>query len=1034
MPFSELHCLTNYSFLRSASHPEELVEQAIELGYYALAITDECSLSGIVKAWNHLKKIENLNNKKILKLVIGAEFNFNDDTFVVLVKNKNSYMELCQLITYCRRSAAKGCYKFHPDYLEQFIRTGIILFKPSRIDSYIPKNLSKGEYCKIYLLLQFTLTHQDKEHETVISWWNANRHWKIVASSGAKMHIPERKNLLDTLSAIRQKSTINEIKGSLLVNAENSLRSIKKLSTLYPQQYLENTLEVAKACDFSLTEISYQYPRISLPKGETPKAYLREITIQGAKLRYPKGIPKQQMQQIEKELKTISELQYEYYFLTIYDIVKFAREQNILCQGRGSAANSTVCYCLFITDVDPARVNLLFERFISKRRNEPPDIDIDFDNSRREEVIQYIYKRYGRSHAALAATTITYRRKSAFKDIGKALGIEITSLEKAISNYGWRYLDENWLDQVINPELSTDSHILQNFKRLVSELIGFPRHLSQHVGGFVLTHTPLQELVPIENAAMPDRTIIQWDKTDLESMGLMKVDILALGMLNAMNKSFQYISSRINRPFTLNHIPRENDDKVFTMLQKADSVGLFQIESRAQMNMLPRLKPTTYYDLVVQVAIVRPGPIQGDMVHPYLKRKHGEEACDIPLPSLQPILERTYGVPIFQEQVIALAMHAADFSADEAEDLRRSMATWKSHGHMHKLRSKLTLRLLKKGLKEDYVERICRQIEGFGEYGFPESHAASFAWLAYVSAWLKYYYPTEFLCGLLNSQPMGFYQPSQLIQDAQRHEVMILPVDINHSDWLHKVIYSQSKAVLQLGFCSIRQLDKTQLEVLLAHRPAIGFNSIDQLPKAKGLHNTLKILASANAMQSLKAKTHSLASLNRFQAYWEVSSITPQDDLFSSHSSSAASMREPTRTENLLLDNTMTGLSLNDHPMALLRPHQEVIPCILANHLPHQENEKEGFVAGVVTNRQRPQTSAGVTFLTLEDETGTINVVIWLQTAQRQLKELTKAKLLKVYGRIEKDTNSGVIHIIAYRLIDITRLLANFNSKSRDFH
>lgn len=1034
--FAELHCVSNYSFLRGASHPEELVTQAIELGYSALAITDECSVAGVVKAWRQMQLLKPEN----FQLIIGSEFHYQDHCFIVLATTKQSYGELCRLISACRQAADKGAYCFHPNDLITYIHHGLLLWNPASNQADYLTELFAHFHQRCWLLLELLLSDEDENHQQQVEAIAALHQLPIVGSSNVHMHTPSRKMLQDTLTAIRLNQAVADIKQHLFPNAENHLRPLNKLKKIYKSGYLQESLNIAKRCQFKLEEIKYLYPKACVPANQTASAYLRKITYQGAKKRYPKGIPQKVRDTIEKELGVIGELQYEYYFLTIYDIVKEARRLGILCQGRGSAANSVVCYCLYITEVDPTEVSLLFERFISRRRNEPPDIDVDFENARREEVIQYIYKKYGRDHCAIAATVITYRAKSALRDLAKALGMNLLQLENVIANYGWRYRRSgNWIDEVITADLSPDTHLLNCFKTLITQLLGFPRHLSQHVGGFVICEPPLIELVPIENAAMADRTVIQWDKDDLEALQLMKVDVLALGMLTALQKTFSYIQDLSGKPFTIADIKRE-DPKVYGALQKADTVGLFQVESRAQMSMLPRLKPEKFYDLVVQVAIVRPGPIHGDMVHPYLRRKHGEEDIEVPLEELKPILQRTFGVPIFQEQVIAMAMVAADFNADEAEELRRSMASWKRQGHMEGLRGKMTVNLLRKGLSEDYVQRICRQIEGFGEYGFPESHAASFALLAYASAWVKFYYPTAFLCGLLNSQPMGFYQPWQLIQDAKRHGVIVLPVDINKSQWdsilephsnsrppNSKHNSTKNEGALRLGFHSVKGLHQAMAENICQHRPIDGFGCMEDLFSIPGINKeSLEILSSADALSSLGE--------HRYQQRWKSSGFQFYADLFSGQAPKDHSIREPSRIEDLFEDHNSIGFSLKDHPMAYLRDLDLLNDCVTAENLRQIKPGTELYVAGVVINRQRPKTSAGVTFVTLEDETGSINVIVWLQNALRQIEELVKAKILKIYGLMEQDKDGGVVHVIAYRMFDISNQLHRFDSKSRDFH
>lgn len=1043
--FAELNCLSNFSFLQGASHPEELVQAAVSAGYQGLAITDECSLAGAAKAW-----LESLKHPDF-KLIIGSEFRYQGELFIVLAHNPEAYASLCRLITGCRRQAEKGDYLFTPDMLLNTEEAGLLLYCPVLLDDVCLTEKSSHEQLsqyvheryqqsvtrlhsleshyrgKLYLLDLISRSEGNQLLHTMVLELEKRFGLPVVASNRVMMHSPKRKMLLDCLHAIRLGCTIQQLPLRSL-NAENHLRPLSQVHSLYQPEHISNTIQILERCTFRLGDIGYQYPRETTPRDKTPSDYLQEITYQGALKRYKasciQALPKKVLQLIEKELGLIEELSYSSYFLTIYDIVSFARSRNILCQGRGSAANSVVCYCLFITEVDPMRVDLLFERFISRRRNEPPDIDVDFENARREEVIQYIYQKYGRHRCALAATVIRYRPKSAIRDVAKALDLNLSRLDSVIANYGWRYRSRNWIEEITEQCKEDDSVIFTRFRQLLSEIIGFPRHLSQHIGGFIITDAPLIETVPVENAAMPDRTVIQWEKTDLEAMGLMKVDILALGMLSAIQKTLTYISQEHGKAFSLSDIPKGDDPDVYRMLQKADSVGLFQVESRAQMNMLPRLKPETYYDLVVQVAIVRPGPIHGDMVHPYLLRKHGKEPADIPLPELKPILDRTYGVPIFQEQVIAMAMQAADFSADEAEELRRSMASWKKEGHMHRLRQKMSNNLLSKGLDLSYVERICRQIEGFGEYGFPESHAASFALIAYTSAWLKYHYPAQFFCGLLNSQPMGFYPAWQLIQDAQRHKVQILPVSVNHSTWDH-----QTKGLsIQLGLRLIKGLPEAEVQQIISARPAHGYTDMGDLCSLSGIRkNTLEKLAQANALAGFKG--------NRFQQTWDAAGIGYHCGLFQGEKmESQFQVRAPTRIEDIQSGYATTGILLDDHPMAYLRDQGLLEDCLSAEQIQESAHETEVFTAGLVVSRQRPKTSAGVTFITLEDETGSINLVIWLQTALKQLETLVKAKVLKVYGKVDRDSSGDVVHLIAYRLFDISSALSGANYKSRDFH
>ncbi|AZZ93428.1 DNA polymerase III subunit alpha [Hahella sp. KA22] len=1032
MSFAELHCISNYSFLKGASHPEELVQQAIEQGYSAVAITDECSVAGVVKAWRELRRLrEETPDASAFKLIIGSEFQSEGNCFVVLAPHKKAYGELCRFITDCRRKAEKGDYQFSPHDLNESVKQGLLLWRPKQSDQEFIPALAQAFSGRLWLLLELSLSEEDSSKRELIQTLSDAYSLPVVCSNEVMMHTPERKPLHDALTAIRLNQSVDSIKERLAPNAENYLRPLSEIHEIYPTSAIQESLKIAAKCTFELNEIRYQYPTEVVPKGDDPSAYLRRLTYEGAHLRYPQGIPEAVLATLEKELKIISELQYEYYFLTIFDIVDYAKKSDILCQGRGSAANSVVCYCLGITAVDPTKASLLFERFISKGRDEPPDIDVDFENARREEVIQYLYRRYGRERCAIAATIITYRPKSAIRDLGKALGVDLLQLENVIANYGWRYRGQNWIDEVITPQVSQDNHILTCFKELLPELLGFPRHLSQHVGGFVLSAGPLVELVPIENAAMEERTVIQWDKDDLESLGLMKVDVLALGMLTALKKCTTYISEITGKTFSLESIPKDDDSQVYKMLQQADTVGLFQVESRAQMNMLPRLRPEKYYDLVVQVAIVRPGPIHGDMVHPYLRRRHNlEDPEDVPLSELKPILERTFGVPIFQEQVIAIAIVGAGFTSEEAEELRRSMASWKRRGHMGKLMDKLITNLLNKGVPQEYIQRLCRQIEGFGEYGFPESHAASFALLAYHSGWLKYYYPSAFCCALLNSQPMGFYAPWQLVQDAQRHGVIVLPVDINNSYREHRLephTNNTKEGALRLGFKLVKGLSEEAVASIIQHRTDEGFTSLAQvmhLPRVT--REDLEALASANALTSLGD--------NRYQQRWECSGFLYYYQLFSEFEYRGVDFKPPDRLDSIYEDHASTGVVLGDHPLAYLREANLIPHRLTAAELLKQKAGLKTHVAGVVINRQRPKTSTGVTFLTLEDETGSINIIVWKRTAMAQMDALVKARLLMVYGEIDKDDEGRIAHVIAHRLIDLTSHLEGLESPSRDFH
>lgn len=1047
LEFAELFCLTNYSFLQGASHPDELVLRAAELGYKALAITDEASVAGVVKAWRTLRT-EQLS----IKLIIGAHFHYEGHTLILLAPNQVAYQQLCQLITRTRRRCRKGEYQVIEDDFGDRLDQCFCLWQPSgqaddaeqlrRYRSYFPKGF--------WVMVNNLLTDQSHQRMQQALELAQAESVPAVCANAVLMHSPQRKDLQDALTAIRLNQSLDQALPHLKPNAENHLRSLNKLRSLYPEALLAETMKIAQSCNFNLSCLGYRYPKDVLPGQYSAEAYLRLLVRQGAKRRFPKGLTPRIEADIEKELKLIREKDYEHYFLTVYDIVRYARSQGILCQGRGSAANSVVCYCLGITEVNPMEASLLFERFISTGRSDPPDIDVDFEHERREEVIQYIYQKYGRKRAALAATVITYRAKSALRDIGKAMGLDIHQLEQRIANYGWRYRSRDWINEIIDEGMGLSQQRLSLFKRLLSELLGFPRHLSQHVGGFVITEGAVADLVPVENAAMANRTVIQWDKDDLEAVGLMKVDILALGMLSAVRKTFDYIRDHHRQAVRIQDIRRDDPD-VFGMIQQADTIGVFQIESRAQMSMLPRLKPRNYYDLVVQVAIVRPGPIHGDMVHPYLRRRIGTEKVDYPNPALKPILERTLGVPIFQEQVIALAMTAAGFNADEANELRKSMASWKKTGHISLLRDKLTTNMKHNGYPDTFISRINRQIEGFGEYGFPESHAAGFALIAYVSSWLKYHYPAAFCCALLNSLPMGFYSASQLVQDVKRHGVAVLPVDINHSNWDSHLVDHQNSSAIRLGLRRVKGLSLEAAQSLLQHRPETGYSTIAALEHLPSLtRKDLDALASANALRSI--------SNNRFQARWQTAALRHQDSLLSEAFRTDQvpfNLPEPDDLHNLREDHRSQGLTLGPHLVQLLREAKALPNTCPSNQLlslakteqerlqrlarTHGLNQPDRVripiqVLGVVVNRQRPKTSAGVTFVTLEDETGNINVIVWLQTAQTYMRVLTTEPLILVTGLLEKAMDNDVVHVIAERIEGLSELAEGVELASRDFH
>ncbi|EMP56534.1 error-prone DNA polymerase [Marinobacter santoriniensis NKSG1] len=1034
--YAELFCFSNFTFLTGASHPHELAQRAAELGYAALAITDACSVAGIPRAWAALKDSP-------VKLITGSWFALEDapdgaatPRFILLARTRRGYGQLCQLITTGRRRAEKGQYRLlFRDVETHELDDCLCLWLPPTVAE---ANANRAQACgewlnrlfehRLWIAAARTLESGEEHHLARVRWLAEQLHCPITACGEVHMHTRERQPLQDVLTALRHHTPLEQAGHCLFQNGERYLRPLPVLQRLFPEEWLHQTLRIAEACSFEPGSLRYEYPPDLVPSGETPAGYLKRLTHEGERQRYPGGTPLQVQALIRKELELISEMKYEHYFLTIHDIVAFARSQGILCQGRGSAANSAVCYCLGITEVNPANVELLFERFISKDRDEPPDIDVDFEHERREEVIQYIYQRYTRERAALAATVIRYRPRSAIRDVGKALGFDPALVEQLLDGIDWRDKATNWRQQVLDKHLTRNPSVADQFFTLVNTLLGFPRHLSQHVGGFVISAGPLAELVPVENAAMQDRTVIQWDKDDLESLGLMKVDVLALGMLSAIRKALTLIGEQKGEPFNIQDIPQE-DPATYAMLQKGDSIGVFQVESRAQINMLPRLRPETYYDLVIEVAIVRPGPIQGDMVHPYLRRKHGLEPVDYPNDAVRRVLERTLGVPIFQEQVIKLAMVAAGFSAGEADQLRRAMAAWKSHGDLTPFREKLITGMLERGHDADFAERLYQQICGFGGYGFPESHAASFALLVYVSAWIKRHYPAAFYCALLNSQPMGFYSPSQLVQDARRHRVQVLPPDVNHSQWDHTL--ESPDHHLRLGLRIIQGLSREGANRIHQNRPDSGYRSATELRRQAHLNQRdMELLAGANAMPGFTA--------NRHQAYWQLLDHEQPAALFAEdipadyQPDHCTLLPDPSEGQNVLADYASQGLTLQRHPLALLREQGHLRFCLTSEQL---KSTKAGIpvqVAGLVTGRQRPSSASGVTFVTLEDETGNVNVVVWLETARRQRKPLLTARLLHVKGVLERE--GDIVHVMAGKLSDLSHLIKTLPVTSRNFH
>ncbi|WP_105101622.1 error-prone DNA polymerase [Microbulbifer pacificus] len=1009
MQYAELFCQSNFSFLQGASHPQELISTAHRLGYQAIAITDECSMAGVVRAYAELEKLKAKGST--LKLICGSFFRLTDShqRLVLLAPDKSAYSEICRLISTSRLRTEKGRYRTGLEDILNHSKHTLCLWLPSTTLLEIPQALKEHFPERLYIALNNRLQPEQNLRQQQLIEFAHNQRLPLVATSAVLMHSRSRKPLQDVLNANYHNCTLDELGYRLEQNAERYLRTMQEIAGLYPQDAIANTLAIARRCRFCLSELKYQYPAEVLPAGKNASRHLQELVQEGIKVRWPGGPKPHIQQQIVTELELIAELQYEHYFLTIHDIVQYARSQHILYQGRGSAANSVVCYCLFITEIDPHKIGLLFERFISRERNEPPDIDVDFEHERREEIIQYIYRKYGRTRAGLAATKITYRFKSALRDIGKALGLNAATIERLQAQRTWWDKREDFPAQMQNAGIDPGGTTGRMLPLLLQQISGFPRHLSQHVGGFVITQQPLSELVPLENAAMEDRTIIQWDKEDIEDLKLMKVDILALGMLTALRKSLTYMAL-YGRKMTLQDIPPDCK-ATYEMMCRADTVGVFQIESRAQMSMLPRLQPRTFYELVIEIAIVRPGPIQGGMVHPYLRRKQKLEPVRYPHTNLVSVLERTLGVPIFQEQVIKLSMVAAGFSGGEADELRRAMASWGKNGNLLVFREKLVNGMLANGYERNLAEQLFEQMKGFGAYGFPESHSASFALLAYFSAWIKHHYPAAFYCGLLNSQPMGFYAPAQLVYDAQRHHVNVLPIDVRSSHWHHSLEFAdQGKQApsLRLGMRLIPSLQEATANNIVHAREQSPFSDMADFHQRVPLPPEQRsALASANGFQSL--------SQNRQHTTWDTLSHQ-LDQLASYHIPSESSLED-----NTYNDYQSTGLTLNEHPIALLRRQHQYRKLTRACDLPNCRDGQPVKLLGLTTCRQRPGSASGVMFLTLEDETGVVNVVLWEQVQKRYRAEIKGGNILIVEGRLQISTSPGehplsVIHLVGQKL------------------
>ncbi len=1024
--YAELHAVSNFSFLRGASHPEELISCAAARGYDALAITDECSLAGVVRA--HTAAQENT-----IKLILGSEFWLDQGVRVVLLaRTIKSYSQISNLITRARRRALKGEYTLTLADFESTDDCIALIALDLRACVDASKRQEMLEQLAAYfpqrcwLAVELLFDFDDAYRLGALTKIAEQVGFKLVAAGDVHMHERSRRALQDTLTAIRLNTPLHEAHAALQPSGERHLRTLSQLAQIYPHALLEESVRIAEQCCFSLAELRYEYPKEITPPGVTPCHYLRQLTEEGMQERWPDGAPEKIKRQVEHELALITELSYEPYFLTVYDIVAFARSRDILCQGRGSAANSVVCYCLRITEVDPVRMSMLFERFISKERNEPPDIDVDFEHERREEVMQYIFDKYGRDRAALTATVITYRPRSAIRDVGKALGLELSQIDRLAKSLAWwdgqQVLSERFVELGLDP----NGALLTHLSSQVEQIIGFPRHLSQHTGGFVISDKALSNLVPIENAAMPERTVIQWDKDDLDTLGLLKVDVLALGMLTAIRKAFDVINQYYGKNLSLAAVPAEDAD-VYDMICDADTMGVFQIESRAQMAMLPRMRPRTFYDLVIEVAIVRPGPIQGGMVHPYLRRRQGLESVTYPSEAVRDVLKRTLGVPIFQEQAMQLAIVAAGFTPGEADSLRRAMAAWRRRGGLGAFERRLIDGMRERGYSETFAKQVFKQIEGFGEYGFPESHSASFALLVYVSAWLKCHEPAAFACALINSQPMGFYACAQLVQDAKKHGVEVLPVDVNYSEWDCCLETRRHQTALRLGFRIAKGLSKESVQHIVEARAQGLYVCVSSFAHRTGLARAvLKRLASAGTLASLTSDRHT--------AHWSALGVQPSLPLLEhlSDNEGVPMLRRPSEGEDLVADYRALGLSLGRHPLSMLRARFSQSSVKTAGEVAECAHREQASAVGLVINRQRPSTASGVIFMTLEDETGHINVVVWPTIANIQRRVVLGARLVTVHGFIERE--GSVVHLVAKRFEDYSPLLGRLQTRSRDFH
>ncbi len=1019
--YTELQVTSNFSFLRGASHPEELVEEAAALGYHAIAITDRNTLAGVVRAHVAAKK-------HAIKFIPACRLDLQDGPgLLALPTNKQAYSRLSNLLTVGNLRTEKGkCTLFKADVYQHAEGLIFLVIPPNTLNEIFDLNdefiKHVAEYHRVFgerMFIAAARSYNGVDMKMLYRIHKLAQHLgiNVVATNDVHYHHPSRRELQDVVTCVREKCTIHRAGFLLHANAERFLKPPEEMERLFRQypDAIRQSLAIADACTFSLDELKYQYPKEITAGGLTPQEELIKLTWEGARERFGETIPEKVKSTITYELNFIAQMEYAEYFLTVYDVVRFARARNILCQGRGSAANSTVCYCLGITSVDPSKFDLLFERFISSARNEPPDIDVDFEHERREEVMQYIYQKYGRDRAAVVATVTQLHHKGAIRDVGKAMGLSLDTIGR-LSGLIWSFTEDGFnRDRILSQGINPDEPTIKKVVELTSQFMGFPRQLGQHTGGFVITQEKLSDLCPILNARMEDRTNIEWNKDDIEALGFLKIDVLALGMLTCIRKAFQLAKEKYNLDLTLANIPQD-DPVVYEMIGHADTIGVFQIESRAQQSMLPRLKPKCFYDLVIEVAIVRPGPIQGDMVHPYLRRRNGQEPVEFPSKELESILGRTLGVPLFQEQAMKIAIVAAGFTPTEADQLRRSMATFKAKGEVSHFREKLIGGMTRNGYTEDYALRVFKQLEGFGSYGFPESHAVSFALLVYVSSWLKCYYPDVFACALLNSMPMGFYQPAQIVIDARNHGVMVRPVDVNHSQWDNTLEEMGEKYhILRLGFRQVKGLREEDMALLIRERKQ-PYGSVFQLRELGLGDGTLERMADADAFRSLGHDSR--------KALWEVTVREKPTEIFKGGprvEDEKIVLPEMPLSEQVLGDYAATSLSLKAHPVSFVRPQLEQLRALPASGLATAKERAIVRVAGLILVRQRPGTAKGVCFVTIEDETGVANLVIFKDKFDRYRKEVIKSVLLMVEGKLQRE--GEVIHVIVQRCFDLSGLL-----------